>query len=153
MVALEGILFVRTFPPPHFLAYTYIVSIVLRLPSITHRRQGPATHGYRQGTQGVACRYGIAVGLPSPCAHAGTARKQERAGKENMGVACRYGIVVGLLTVRPGRYGKGRRAGLAEGLQGRSVRGRQLHYAHTSQPADHINRQLVKQQRRYLFKA
>ena len=41
-----------------------------------------------------------------------------------MGVACRYGIVVGLLTVRPGRYGKGRREDLAEGLQGRSVRGR-----------------------------
>jgi hypothetical protein len=64
---------------------------------------------------------------------------------------------------RPLRQGK--KSGPAEGLQGRSVRGRvgqwqdrtvrerQLHYAHTSQPADHINRQLVKQQRRYLFKA
>jgi hypothetical protein len=127
--------------------------IAVGLLTVRPGRYGKDRRAGRQGKQGVACRYGIAVGLPSPCAHAGTARKQERAGKENMGVACRYGIVVGLLTVRPGRYGKGRRAGLAEGLQGRSVRGRQLHYAHTSQPADHINRQLVKQQRRYLFKA
>ena len=54
----------------------------------------------------------------------GGGRKDIYTGPATQGVACRYGIAVGLLTVRPGRYGKGRRAGLAEGLQGRSVRGR-----------------------------
>ncbi len=69
--------------------------------------------------------------------------------------------------LKDGPVRQGKKSGPAEGLQGRSVRGRvgqwqdgpvrerQLHYAHTrtSQTADHINRQLVKQQRRYLFKA
>ena len=149
-----------------------------------YRRQGPATHEYRKGTQGVACRYGIAVGLLTvrPCRYG----KETRAGRQGkQDVARRYGIAVGLLTVRPCRYGKetragrprkigrgvpvrdsckaphraprpvrqGNKSGQAEGLQGGPARGRQLHHAHTSQPADHINRQLVKQQRRYLFKA
>ena len=32
-------------------------------------------------------------------------------------MACRYGIAVGLLTVRPGRYGKDRRAGRSDAGQ------------------------------------
>ena len=51
----------------------------------------------------------------SPCAQAGTARIEERAGKEC--VACRYGIAVGLLTVRPCRYGKETRAGRQKGCR------------------------------------
>jgi hypothetical protein len=44
-----------------------------------------------------------------------------RGGLEAQGVACRYGIAVGLLTVRPGRYGKERRAG-RQGKQGVACR-------------------------------
>jgi hypothetical protein len=116
------------------------------------------------------------------------------------GWAGKGGLGCGLLTTRPGRYGKERRAGRQEGCKAgwyggglanksgragtgglersrpasetsypgqynkesrtagpvqddcRADRYRRdsctMHNAHTSQPADHINRQLVKQQRR-----
>jgi hypothetical protein len=77
--------------------------------------------------------------------------KSGQARKTGRGVPVRESCRAPYSAPRPVRVGK--KSGPAEGLQGRSVRGRQLHYGHTSQPADHINRQLVKQQRRYLFKA
>jgi hypothetical protein len=46
MVALEGNLSLRTFPPLHFLVYTYIISTPSTVSSkITHNRQVLATHG------------------------------------------------------------------------------------------------------------
>jgi hypothetical protein len=61
-------------------------------------------------TQGVACRYGIAVGLLT--VRPGRYGKDRRAGRQGkQDVAHRYGIAVGLLTVRPCRYGKETRAG------------------------------------------
>jgi hypothetical protein len=81
-------------------------------------------------------------------------------GKTGRGVPVQESCRAPYFAPRPVRHGK--KSGPAEGLQGRSVRGRvgqwqdgpvrerQLRYAQTSQPADHINRQLVKQQRRYI---
>jgi hypothetical protein len=71
-------------------------------------------------TQGVECRYGIAVGLLT--VRPGRYGKDRRAGRQGIkGVACRYWIAVGLLTVRPCRYGKETRAG-RQGKQGVACR-------------------------------
>ncbi len=105
--------------------------------------------------QGVACPYARAVGLLTvrPGRY-GKDRRGGQARKTGRGVPVRESCRAPYSAPRPVRVGE--KSGPAEGLQGRSVRGRQLHYGHmyiTTQPADHINRQLVKQQRRYLFKA
>ncbi len=60
MVALEGNLCpvsAHIPPPPHFLAYTYIVSTPSTVSSkITHSRQGPAPHG---SSYGIAKNYAV----------------------------------------------------------------------------------------------
>ena len=120
-----------------------------------HRAPRPVRQGQKSGQArkiGRGSRYGIAVGLLTmrPCRYG----KETRAGrprKIGRGVPVRDSCRAPHRAPRPVRQGN--KSGQAEGLQGGPVRGRQLHHAHTSQPADHINRQLVKQQRRYLFKA
>jgi hypothetical protein len=68
------------------------------------------TTRFRQGKQGMACRYRMAVGLITP--RSGRYGKERRAGRQE---GCRAGVVSS--PPPPGRYGKERRAGRQEGCR------------------------------------